>query len=106
MWAQPAAVVDIMQLLEGSESVQSVSMIDAFTGGWCDSAAEAAFLSLRFCVPAGCTGIAQLTDVGLAQPSKAALQRFQTELKDRLREKARQENVALHLQLQSERRAP
>lgn len=42
---------------------------------------------------AGTTGLTQLTDIALAQPAKAALSRYHNDLRDMLREKARQEGV-------------
>ena len=101
VWAQPAAVVDSViykwqQELESQEHRQAVDLIDSFVGGWTEQAGEAAFISqrLRSCVGAGTTGLTQLTDIALAQPAKAALARYHTDLRDQLREKARQENVA------------
>ena len=101
VWSQPSAVVDSVvykwqQQLESSEYRQAVDLIDSFVGGWTQAGSEAAFCSqrLRACVGAGTTGLTQLTDIALAQPAKAALSRYHSDLRDQLREKARQEGVA------------
>ena len=72
-----------------------MDQIDCFVGGWTSQADEVAMLTyrLRTAVPASLTGQLQLTDVGLAQPAKASLQRYLEELKDRMRAKARAEGV-------------
>ena len=100
VWSQPSAVVDsviyaFQQALEAKEHRQAVDLIDAFVGGWTEAGSEAAFITqrLRCCVGAGTTGLTQLTDIALAQPAKAALSRYHNDLRDMLREKARQEGV-------------
>ena len=97
---QPAAICDSIiyhwqQRLEHSEFPQSLDQVDAFAGAWTETADETAFLTnrLRSCVPASCTGLVQLTDVGLAMPAKSALSRFQEELRDLMRAKAAAEGT-------------
>ncbi|CAE7232296.1 unnamed protein product [Symbiodinium sp. CCMP2592] len=100
VWCQPAAVVDSViyrwQLeLESEEHSQAVQLVDMFGGAWTTESMHAAALLQRAQtgIAAGCTGLTQVTDIGFAQPAKAALKRWQEDLKQRMREKARQQKV-------------
>ncbi|CAE7738226.1 unnamed protein product [Symbiodinium sp. CCMP2592] len=100
VWCQPAAVVDSViyrwQLeLESEEHSQAVQLVDMFGGAWTTESMHAAALLQRAQtgIAAGCTGLSQVTDIGFAQPAKAALRRWQEDLKQRMREKARQQKV-------------
>ena len=100
-WSQPSAVADsviykFQQQLDSQEYRQAVDLIDSFVGGWTKAGNEAVLVTrrLRACVSTGTTGLTQLTDIALAQPAKAALSRNHADLRDMLREKARQEGVA------------
>ena len=113
VWSQPSAVVDSVvyswqQRLEAEEAVQAVDQIDCFVGGWTSQADEVAMLTyrLRTAVPASLTGQLQLTDVGLAQPAKASLQRYLEELKDRMPSQSQSRRSAPNLQSQRDRHPP
>ncbi|CAE7504265.1 unnamed protein product [Symbiodinium natans] len=100
VWCQPAAVVDSViyrwQLeLEAEEHRQAVQLVDMFAGAWTEESMQAAAVLQRAQtgIAAGCTGLTQVTDTGFAQPAKAALARWQEDLKQRMRAKARQEGV-------------
>ncbi|CAE7627376.1 unnamed protein product [Symbiodinium sp. CCMP2592] len=100
VWCQPAAVVDSViyrwQLeLESEEHSQAVQLVDTPGGAWTTESMHAAALLQRAQtgIAAGCTGLTQVTDIGFAQPAKAALRRWQEDLKQRMREKARQQKV-------------
>ncbi|CAE7738776.1 unnamed protein product [Symbiodinium sp. CCMP2592] len=100
VWCQPAAVVDSViyrwQLeLESEEHSHAVQLVDMFGGAWTTESMHAAALLQRAQtgIAAGCTGLSQVTDIGFAQPAKAALRRWQEDLKQRMREKARQQKV-------------
>ena len=99
VWSQPAAVVDSViyrwQLeTEAEEHRQAVQLVDMFAAAWTEESMHAAALLQRAQtgIAAGCTGLTQVTDTGFGQP-KAALARWQEELKQRMREKARQQKV-------------
>ena len=81
--------------MEASEYRQSINLIDHFSAGWTEEALQTAWLLQRIQVgvPAGRTSLAQVTDVGLAAQAKAALNRWKDLARDRMREKARQENT-------------
>lgn len=100
VWSQPAAVVDSViyrwQLeSEAEEHRQAVQLVDMFAAAWTVESMHAAALLRRAQtgIAAGCTGLTQVTDTGFGQPAKAALSRWQEELKQRMREKARQQGV-------------
>ena len=100
VWSQPAAVVDTViyrwQLeSEAEEHRQAVQLVDMFAAAWIEDSMHAAALLQRAQtgIAAGCTGLTQVTDTGFGQPVKAALARWQEELKQRMREKARQQKV-------------
>ncbi|CAE7855117.1 unnamed protein product, partial [Symbiodinium necroappetens] len=100
VWSQPAAVVDSViyrwQLeMEAEEHRQAVQLVDMFAAAWTEDSMHAAALLQRAQtgIAAGCTGLTQVTDTGFGQPAKAALARWQEELKQRMREKARQQKV-------------
>jgi hypothetical protein len=104
VWQQPAAVVDSVlftwqQQLEAEEWEQSVQLIDQFSAGWTEAALENNFLSqrLQVGVGAGTTALVQVTDVGFAQPAKAALNRWKTNLADKIRAKAKAEGATNQL---------
>ena len=81
--------------MEASEYRQSINLIDHFAAGWTEEALQTAWLLQRIQVgvPAGCTSLVQVTDVGLAAQAKAALNRWKDLARDRMREKARQEKT-------------
>ena len=81
--------------MEASEYRQSINLIDHFSAGWTEEALQTAWVLQRIQVgvPAGCTSLVQVTDVGLAAQAKAALNRWKELARDRMREKARQENT-------------
>ena len=105
VWSQPAAVADSVIVrwqaeLEASEYRQAINLIDHFAAGWTEEALHTAWLLQRIQVgvPAGCTSLVQVTDVGLAAQAKAALNRWKELARDRMRE-ARQENVVCKYQV-------
>ncbi|CAE7348037.1 unnamed protein product, partial [Symbiodinium microadriaticum] len=91
VWSQPAAVVDSViyrwQLeMEAEEHRQVVQLVDMFAAAWTEDSMHAAALLQRAQtgIAAGCTGLTQVTDTGFGQPAKAALARWQEELKQRM----------------------
>lgn len=106
IWSQPAATADSVivrwqQELESKEYRQSVNLVDHFAAAWTEEALHTAWIlqRLQVGVPAGCTSLVQVTDVGLAAQAKAALNRWKDLARDRMREKARQENTPCQYQV-------
>jgi hypothetical protein len=106
VWSQPAATADGVIVrwqaeLEAAEHRQAINVIDHFAAGWTEEALQTAWLLQRIQtgVPAGCTSLVQVTDVGLAAQAKAALNRWKDAARDRMREKARQEGVQCTYQM-------
>ena len=100
IWQQPAAFVDgviyfWMIKEEGERFAQLLRLIDCFMGGWCESSQHACWLAqqIQAAVPPGCTPLAQVTDTGLAAPSKAAGRVKKDELRELMVLKAQQEGT-------------
>ena len=98
---QPAAFVDEViyqwqQQLEAEQFKQILRQVDMFAGGWTETAQETNFLlrQLQGAVPAGCTDLGQITDIGFSKLGKDAAYRRQDEIREVMRLKARTEKVA------------